>query len=93
VRAEGHEPDMRRERRTSGRSTTKSISTVRARSVDSADVHGRLSSLPREVCTVSRERLRSSRGDLTAGQKSAEGIVPGDGEGPNGWGASRRCDS
>lgn len=36
MRVEEHESDTRRERRTSGRSTTKSISTERARSVDPA---------------------------------------------------------
>jgi len=47
----------------------------RARSVDSATVHGRRLSIPQEICPVSRRRLRRSRGSLSAGQKSAEGIV------------------
>src|SRR6266581_939387 len=48
----------------------------RARSVDPAVVHRRRLSLPREICSVSYQgRLRGSRGRLTAGQKSAEGIV------------------
>src|SRR6266571_2790673 len=47
----------------------------RTRSVDSATVHGRRLSLPQEICSVSRWRLRRPRGRLTAGQKSAEGIV------------------
>src|ERR1700720_1786785 len=47
----------------------------RMRSVDLATVHGRRLSLPQEVCLVSRERLRVSRGNLTARQKSAEGVV------------------
>jgi hypothetical protein len=34
--------------------------------------------LPREICSVSRERLRPSRGSLTAEQKSAEGILDHD---------------
>jgi hypothetical protein len=34
--------------------------------------------LPREICSVSRERLRLSRGSLTAEQKSAEGILDHD---------------
>jgi hypothetical protein len=34
--------------------------------------------LPREICSVSRERLRLSRGSLTAGQKSAEGKLDHD---------------
>ena len=45
------------------------------RSVDSATVHGRRLNLPREICSVSRRRLREPRGERTAGQKSAEGIV------------------
>jgi hypothetical protein len=32
---------------------------------------------------VSLRRLRWSQGDLTAEQKSASGIVPSNGEGPN----------
>src|SRR5262249_28990574 len=47
-----------------------------ARSVDPAAVHRRRLSLPREICRVSPvRRLRRPRGRLTAGQKSAEGIV------------------
>jgi hypothetical protein len=38
-------------------------------------VHGRRLRLPQEICPVSLRRLRRSRGSLTAGQKSAEGIV------------------
>jgi len=45
------------------------------RSVDSATVRGRRLFLPREICSVSRRRLGPSGGGLTAGQKSAEGIV------------------
>src|SRR5713101_10148841 len=44
-------------------------------SVDSATVRGRRLSLPQEICSVSLWRLRMPRGILTAGQKSAEGIV------------------
>ena len=44
------------------------------RSVDPAAVHGRLWSLPQEICSVSLRRLRPSKGGLTAEQKSAEGI-------------------
>lgn len=43
------------------------------RSVDPAAVHRRRLDLPREICSVSRERLRLSRDSLTAEQKSAEG--------------------
>ena len=45
------------------------------RSVDPAAVHGRRLSLPQEICSASLRRLRLSKGGLTAGQKSAEGIV------------------
>src|SRR5258708_40157329 len=47
----------------------------RMRSVDPATVHGRRLSLPQEICSVSLRRLRAPQGGLTAGQKSAEGIV------------------
>jgi len=45
------------------------------RSVDPAAVHGRRLSLPQEICSVSLRRLRLSQGGLTAGQKSAEGVL------------------
>jgi len=48
------------------------------RSVDPAAVHRRRLNLPREICSVSRERLRLSRGSLTADQKSAEGKLDHD---------------
>ena len=47
----------------------------KVRSVDSATVHGRQLSLPREICFVSLRRLRLLKGSLTTEQKSAEGIV------------------
>src|SRR5712671_6395045 len=47
----------------------------RVRSVDPAAVHGRRLSLPQEICSVSLRRLRLPKGGLTAGQKSAEGIL------------------
>jgi hypothetical protein len=45
------------------------------RSVDPAAVHGRRLSLPQEICSVSLWRLRLLKDDLTAEQKSAEGIL------------------
>jgi hypothetical protein len=45
------------------------------RSVDPAAVHRRRLSLPQEICSVSLRRLRSLKDGLTAGQKSAEGIL------------------
>jgi len=47
----------------------------RVRNVDPATVHGRQLSLPQEICAVSLQRLRLSKGGLTAEQKSAEGIL------------------
>ena len=47
----------------------------RMRNVDSATVHGRQLNLPQEICSVSRKRLRGPKGNLIAGQKSAEGIL------------------
>jgi len=82
VRVDGQEPDTRRQHRTSGQLIAKSTS-IKVRSVDSAIAHGRRLSLPPEICSVSHVRLRLSKGDLTAEQKSASGIVSGHGEGPN----------
>src|SRR5437868_1063094 len=45
------------------------------RCVDPAAVHRRRLNLPQEICSVSRGRLRLSKGSLTAEQKSAEGVV------------------
>ena len=47
----------------------------RVPSVDPAAVHRRRLSLPQEICFVSVNGLRLSKGSLTAEQKSAEGIV------------------
>jgi hypothetical protein len=47
----------------------------RMRNVDSATVHRRRLNLPQEICSVSLWRLRWPKGNPTAGQKSAEGIV------------------
>jgi hypothetical protein len=46
-----------------------------ARSVDPATVRRRRLNLPREICSVSLWRLRLSKGNLTAEQKSAEDIL------------------
>jgi hypothetical protein len=74
VRVDGQEPDIRRQHRTSGQLTAKSIS-IKVRSVDPATVHGRRLSLSQEICSVSFRRLRLSKGSLTAKQKSAEGVL------------------
>src|SRR6202161_3915534 len=47
----------------------------KVRSVDSAAVHRRRLSLPQEICSASLWRLRFLKRNLTAGQKSAEGIL------------------
>src|SRR5882672_11458403 len=47
----------------------------RMRSVDLTTVHGKRLNLPQEICSVSLRRLRVPQGSLTAGQKSAKGIV------------------
>ena len=47
----------------------------KVRNVDPATVHGRRLNLPQEICSVSLWRLRLSKGSLTAGQKSAEGVL------------------
>ena len=57
VRADGQKPDIRRQHRTSGQRTAKSVS-IKVRSVDSAMVRGRRLSLPQEICSVSHGRLR-----------------------------------
>jgi hypothetical protein len=82
VRVDGQKPDRRRQHRTSGQLTAKSVS-IKVRSVDSAIAHGRQLSLLQEICSVSPVRLRLPKGNLTAEQKSASGIVSGHGEGPN----------
>ena len=47
----------------------------KVRSVDAAAVHGRRLNLPQQICSVSLRRLRLSKGNLTAEQKSAEGVL------------------
>ena len=47
----------------------------KVRSVDSAAVHRRRLSLPQEICSASLRRLRFLKRNLTAEQKSAEGIL------------------
>jgi hypothetical protein len=75
VRVDGQEPDMRRERRTSGQRIAKSIfiKDVKRRSGNCARKATELTlgGLRR----VPRLELRDSKGALTATQKSAEGIV------------------
>ena len=53
----------------------RSPKSIKVRSVDSATVHRRRLSLPQEICSASANGLRRSKDGLTAGQKSAEGIL------------------
>ena len=55
----------------------------RTQGVDSAVVHGRRLNLPQEICLMLPRRLGWSKGQLIMRQKSAEGVLPGSGEGPN----------
>ena len=87
MRAEGYEPDTRRQRRTSGRVIAKSISIkgVKRKSGGCARKVAELTS--GELCRVRWSGLRAPGGTLTTVQQSAEGIVASTeprGEGPNG---------
>jgi hypothetical protein len=75
VRVDGQTPDIRRERRTSGQLTAKSISIkdAKRRSGDCARKAAEIT--PGDLSCVVATRLRELRGDLTAGQKSAEGVL------------------
>jgi hypothetical protein len=64
VRVDGHGV-LRRRRRASGQLTAKSISINMPKTAK----------LTQEICPVSLRRLKLSRGNLTAGQKRAEGLV------------------
>src|SRR5665213_484614 len=66
---------MRRQCRTSGQLTAKSISIkgAKRRSDDCARKAAEIT--PGDLFCVVATRLREPRGDLTAGQKSAEGVV------------------
>jgi hypothetical protein len=75
VRADGQEPNTRRERRTSGQRAAKSVSIKQG--VDSAVVHGRRLNLPQEICLMLPRRLGWSKGQLIMRQKLAEGVLPG----------------
>jgi len=74
VRVDGQKPDIRRQRRTSGQLTAKSISIkgAKRRFGDCAQKVAELT--PGDLLCV-RNGLRLSKGNLTAEQKSAEGIL------------------
>jgi hypothetical protein len=75
VRVDGQEPDMRRERRTSGQRTAKSISIKDAKRRFGNCARKATELTPGGLLRVPSPELRASEGALTAGQKSAEGVV------------------
>jgi hypothetical protein len=75
MRVDEQTADMRRQCRTSGQLTAKSVSIkgAKRRSDDCAWKAAEIT--PGDLPCVAATRLRLSEGSLTAGQKSAEGIV------------------
>ena len=74
MRVDGQEPDTGASVGRAG-NVLRSPYPSRTRGVDPATVHGRRLNLPREICSVSLRRLGPPRDGLTAGQKSAEGVL------------------
>jgi hypothetical protein len=68
-------PDRKRQRRTSGQLIAKSISIKDAKRRSGGCAPKAVELTPGGLSRVAPRRLRRSRGRLTAGQKSAEGIV------------------
>ena len=75
VRADEQKPDTRRERRTSGQRIAKSISINGARRRSGGCAPKAIELTPGDLPRVVSGRLSRPRGRLTAGQKSADGIV------------------
>src|SRR5258706_16059789 len=74
MRVDEQKPDMRRECRTSGQLTAKSVSIKGAKRRSGGRAWKAVELTPGDLSCV-RNGLRRPRGSLTAGQKSAEGIV------------------
>src|SRR5882724_7733965 len=74
MRVDGQKPDMRRQCRTSGQLTAKSISIKGAKRRSGGCAWKAVELTPGDLSCV-RNGLRLSRGSLTAGQKSAEGVL------------------
>src|SRR6266851_9892039 len=74
MRVDGQEPEMRGERRTSGQLTAKSVSIKGAKRRSGGRAWKAVELTPGDLSCV-RNGLRLSRGSLTAGQKSAEGVL------------------
>jgi hypothetical protein len=75
VRVDGQESDKRRQRRTSGQLIAKSISIKDAKRRSGNCARKATELTPGGLRRVPGSELRELRGDLTATQKSAEGIV------------------
>ena len=77
MRVDGQEPDIRRQRRTSGQRIAKSISIKDAKRRSGNCARKATELTPGGLRRVPSSELREPRGDLTAAQKSAEGILGG----------------
>ena len=77
MRVDGQEPDIRRQRRTSGQRIAKSISIKDAKRRSGNGVRKATELTPGGLRRVPSSELREPRGDLTTAQKSAEGILGG----------------
>ena len=75
MRVDGQKPDIRRERRTSGQLTAKSVSIKGAKRRSGGCAPKAIELTPGDLPGVALGRLRRPRGRLTAGQKSAEGVL------------------
>jgi len=75
VRADEQEPDTRRKRRTSGQRIAKSISINGTKRRSGGCALKAIELTPGDLPRVVSGRLSRPRGRLTAGQKSAEGIL------------------
>ena len=75
MRVDGQEPDMRRERWTSGRLVAKSIFIKDAKRRFGNCARKAIELTPGDLLGVAVQRLRGPGGRLTTGQKSAEGVI------------------
>ena len=77
MRVDEQEPDIRRQRRTSGQRIAKSISIKDAKRRSGNCARKATELTPGGLRRVPSSELREPRGDLTTAQKSAEGILGG----------------
>ena len=75
MRADEQEPDLRRQRRTSGQGSAKSISIKDAKRKSGGCAWKAIELTSGGLRRVSETRLRGPQGPLTAAQKSAAGVV------------------